>query len=82
MIQPATRNLFILPLDAAEATIELVGGKGASLARMSAAKLPVPAGFQVTTTAYRRFVESNDLQADIPQMRRTPTLLSIAPCME
>src|SRR6185437_8670293 len=33
---------------------ESVGGKGLSLGRMSAAGLPVPPGFCVTTTAYRR----------------------------
>lgn len=34
--------------------VELVGGKGLSLGRMAAAGLPVPLGFCVTTTAYRR----------------------------
>src|SRR5215467_731392 len=33
-----------------------VGGKGANLAWMSQAGLPVPPGFCVTTTAFRRFV--------------------------
>lgn len=51
-----------LPLDAPEATLELVGGKGASLARLAAAGLPVPRGFHLTTAAYRRFVAANDLQ--------------------
>ncbi|HEY3685555.1 MAG TPA: PEP/pyruvate-binding domain-containing protein [Streptosporangiaceae bacterium] len=32
-----------------------LGGKGASLARLAAAGLPVPPGFHVTTEAYRRF---------------------------
>lgn len=54
-----------LPLEAAEATLDLVGGKGASLARMTAAGLPVPGAFLVTTAAYRRFVDSNDLQKAI-----------------
>ena len=52
---------FILKLDSPEATLELVGGKGASLARMAAAGLPVPPGFQITTHAYRRFVSENRL---------------------
>lgn len=34
--------------------LELVGGKGLSLGRMSAAGLPVPPGFCVTTAAYHR----------------------------
>lgn len=37
-----------------DSDIDLVGGKGLSLARMSAAGLPVPPGFCVTTAAYRR----------------------------
>jgi pyruvate,water dikinase len=45
---------LILKLDSPDATLELVGGKGASLARMAAAGLPVPPGFQITTHAYRR----------------------------
>lgn len=32
-----------------------VGGKGLSLGRMAAASLPVPAGFVITTEAYRRY---------------------------
>ena len=56
---------YILPLDDPRATLEIVGGKGASLARLVAAGLPVPDGFHVTTAAYRRFVAENDLQAGI-----------------
>src|SRR6266487_2742012 len=56
---------FILPLDDVSATLEQVGGKGASLARMARAGLPVPAGFHVTTAAYRRFVAANELQEAI-----------------
>jgi len=48
---------YTLPLADARADLETVGGKGASLARLCAAGLPVPGGFHVTTTAYRRFVE-------------------------
>lgn len=56
---------LILPLNSAAATVEQVGGKGASLARMAAAALPVPPGFHLTTTAYRRFVEDNLLAEPI-----------------
>ena len=68
---------LILDLDSPQATLELVGGKGASLARMAAARLPVPPGFHVTTAAYRRYVEENHIgdkilavaaQADAPSM--------------
>jgi pyruvate,water dikinase len=58
-------NPFTLPLDSPDATLERVGGKGASLARMAAAGLPVPPGFHVTTEAYRRFVEENHLREGI-----------------
>ena len=56
---------LVLALDDASATLESVGGKGASLACMVAAGLPVPPGFHVTTTAYRRFVTENGLQEKI-----------------
>ncbi|MEU7897658.1 PEP/pyruvate-binding domain-containing protein [Nonomuraea sp. NPDC049152] len=46
----------VLPLDDAAATLEVAGGKGASLARLARAGLPVPAGFHITTDAYREFV--------------------------
>jgi hypothetical protein len=56
---------YVLPLDDPRATLETVGGKGASLARLVSASLPVPDGFHVTTAAYRSFVAENDLQAGI-----------------
>ncbi len=56
---------LVLALDDASATLEQVGGKGASLARMTAAGLPVPPGFHITTAAYRRFVTENGLQEEI-----------------
>ena len=60
MTSPQT-NPFILPLDSPLATLDRVGGKGASLARMATAGLPVPPGFHVTTDAYRRFIDENRL---------------------
>ena len=56
---------LVLALDDASATLEEVGGKGASLARMAAAGLPVPPGFHITTAAYRHFVTENGLQEQI-----------------
>src|SRR5205823_11804 len=56
---------LVLALDDASATLEQVGGKGASLARMAAAGLPVPPGFHITTAAYRHFVTENGLQEQI-----------------
>src|ERR1700758_4930101 len=45
--------------------IAVAGGKGANLARMTAAGLPVPRGFCVTTDAYSEFAADADLQAAI-----------------
>jgi pyruvate,water dikinase len=52
---------FLLSLDSPEATLARAGGKGASLARLKAAGLPVPPGFHIATDAYDRFVEANHL---------------------
>ena len=60
---PATP--LILKLDSLEATLELVGGKGASLARLAVAGLPVPPGFHITTRAYCRFVRENHIEEAI-----------------
>ena len=51
--------------NALAADLDTVGGKGLSLARMTAAGFPVSAGFTVTTAAYRQFVSDNGLQAAI-----------------
>ncbi len=56
---------LILELDSPDATLELVGGKGASLARLAAEGLPVPPGFHITTLAYHRFVSENHLAESI-----------------
>src|SRR5574342_426369 len=63
--QPTSTPEYVLPLAAAQATLASVGGKGASLARLARAGLPVPGGFHVTTDAYRLFVGANDLQPRI-----------------
>jgi len=62
---------YILPLDNQKATLDMVGGKGSSLARMVNAGLPVPAGFLVTTDAYWHFVTENNLQAGIKKALRS-----------
>ncbi len=56
---------YILNIDATDATLEMVGGKGKSLARMASAGMQVPNGFYLTTTAYRDFIEKNGLQEKI-----------------
>jgi pyruvate,water dikinase len=52
---------MILPLDAPEAGLAEVGGKGANLARLARAGFPVPGGFLITTAAYHAYVAANDL---------------------
>ncbi|HLE29013.1 MAG TPA: PEP/pyruvate-binding domain-containing protein [Anaerolineales bacterium] len=56
---------LVLPLADQNAALETVGGKGASLARLANAGLPVPCGFHVTTAAYKQFVVMNNLQPAI-----------------
>src|ERR1019366_7204652 len=63
-VTPPT-NPIILSLESPDATLELVGGKGASLARLAAAHLPAPPGFHITTRAYHRFVNENHLAGAI-----------------
>lgn len=41
------------------------GGKGASLGEMSRAGIPVPAGFVILAQTFDRFIEANQLQAEI-----------------
>ncbi len=56
---------YILPLANPQATLETAGGKGASLAQLAQAGLPVPDGFLISTGGYRQFVEANHLQPQI-----------------
>ena len=58
-------STFVLALSDEQACLEMVGGKGMSLAKMVRAGLPVPDGFHITTEAYRDFVAANGLQAHI-----------------
>jgi len=59
------KTTYTLPLADPQATIDTVGGKGLSLAKMLQAGFPVPGGFHITTAAYRMFVSANGLQAKI-----------------
>ncbi len=55
----------ILPLATPDAPLNLVGGKGASLARLACAGFPVPGGFLVSTQAYLEFIAANGLEPRI-----------------
>src|SRR5262245_25340763 len=51
---------YVLPFsDVGADSVALVGGKGANLGEMARAGFPVPAGFCVTTAAYREFVAAS-----------------------
>lgn len=52
---------LILSLTAEDMPLAVAGGKGANLARLVQAQLPVPPGFIVTTDAYNAFVAANEL---------------------
>ncbi|MCE6997476.1 pyruvate, phosphate dikinase [Saccharothrix sp. S26] len=56
---------LVLPLADPDADLATVGGKGASLARLAAAGLPVPDGFHLTTHAYRRFAAGLEAEIDL-----------------
>src|SRR5918911_1660658 len=52
----------VVPLEALRRNdVERGGGKGANLGELLAAGLPVPPGFCVTTTAYRRAIAEDGL---------------------
>jgi pyruvate,water dikinase len=57
---------YIQPLRAVgRDDIAVAGGKGANLGELIRASMPVPAGFVVTTDAYRSYVEANQLTEQI-----------------
>ena len=64
---------FVLPFVSPDATLAVVGGKGANLSRMTRAGFPVPPGFLITTAAYRAFVQANDLRARIVALATNKT---------
>ena len=63
-------STYIRALDKKDDALEVVGGKGRSLAKSANAGVQVPGGFQVTTAAYRRFVADHDLQEQIIELAR------------
>ena len=61
MTTPEPLPQLFIPLNAAQATLESVGGKALNLAKLAAAGFPVPNGFFIPTNLYREFVAHNDL---------------------
>lgn len=72
MTEPPTDARSIVPLDSGAATLALVGGKGANLARLARAGFPVPAGFLITTRAYDAFVTRHGLRGFVRDALRPP----------
>ena len=68
--------MFITALDATpqetgtDDGLEVVGGKGRSLAKLARAGFNVPGGFVVTAAAYRSFVATNQLQEKIVSLAK------------
>ena len=52
---------YTIAIKTTEDSLERIGGKGRSLAKMACAGFEVPGGFLVTTDAYRFFVADNNL---------------------
>ncbi|MDA0788864.1 MAG: PEP-utilizing enzyme [Proteobacteria bacterium] len=59
-------ELFIRPLGT-NPSLEQLGGKGNSLAGLVNAGFIVPDGFHITTSAYRRFLQENDLSGALAE---------------
>ena len=63
---PGDMRLLIFLEDIDKSLVHLVGSKMANLGEIeSNLKLKVPDGFALTSTAYRHFMETSDLQAEI-----------------
>ncbi|NOZ04973.1 MAG: hypothetical protein GXP41_01285 [Chloroflexi bacterium] len=56
--------------------IALTGGKAANLGAMAQAGFPTPAGFCLTTRAWREFVEQNQLEEPFRQVPGSPETLA------
>ncbi len=72
---------YTVTLDTKDDSLEVVGGKGRSLAKMTNAGFHVPGGFQVTTAAYRSFVADNNLQDQILEFAK-PAVVEGRPSFE
>jgi pyruvate,orthophosphate dikinase len=67
---PATTRWVYGFEDADPEDIALLGGKGAGLARMSSAGLPIPPGFIITTRACAEYVATGKLPAGVTEAVR------------
>lgn len=58
------------PLHSPDLSLAQAGGKGANLSRLIRAGFAVPAGFVISTDAYRQFVQENELAEPIAVIAR------------
>ena len=76
-------TMFTTPIKTTQNDLDLVGGKGRSLARMSCADFDVPGGFLVTTDAYKKFIADSDLKSKIIEptapLNGTPMIILLTP---
>ena len=56
---------MILPINSPDAQLDNAGGKGANISKLIRAGFPIPAGFIITTAAYRQFIAENNLMGKI-----------------
>ena len=63
-------TMYTTPIKTTQNDLDLVGGKGRSLARMSCADFDVPGGFLVTTDAYKKFIADSDLKSKIIELAK------------
>ncbi|GLW94143.1 PEP/pyruvate-binding domain-containing protein [Actinokineospora globicatena] len=73
---------LVLALGDPAADLAAVGGKGASLAALARAGLPVPPGFHITTAAYRAFLFPDTRLGDPAAFIRSAMPPSVATAVE
>ena len=66
-LSPAKVSHFVRPLSDPSPELAELGGKGASLARLTAAGFPVPDGFCVTTGAYCAYREAERMPPEVAE---------------
>ena len=62
--------MHTIPINTEENSLEILGGKGRSLAKMTRSGFRVPDGFIVTADAYRDFVSTYGIQEEIIELAK------------
>jgi len=71
--KPETDEPLVIPLDSVNKDMsDIIGSKMANIGEMkNRLNLTVPAGFVITSAAYKKFISYNDLQAEIDRLFQT-----------